>query len=68
MKTVYLVIKVNIEDDVDMLRLGFECNHTITYPGIIDSKLIAIQEWEPTTGEPDEPKAVVPDSTTWIEP
>lgn len=43
MKTVYVTIKVVVEDTVDTDELTSEMDYTITYPGVVSTEVVSTE-------------------------
>lgn len=43
MKTVYVTIKVVVEDTVDTDELASEMDYTIAYPGVVSTEVVSTE-------------------------
>lgn len=44
MKDAYIVIKVKLKDDADVLEIANECNYSIEHESVVDTELIEVQD------------------------
>ena len=44
MKNAYIVIKVKLKDDADVLEVANDCNYTIEHDSVVDTELIEVQD------------------------
>lgn len=43
MKNAYIVIKVTLKDDADVLEVANDCDYSIEHDSVVDTELIEVQ-------------------------